>query len=83
MSDREKARRAEQSRRDRRDRERGSFTVSEWCEYRRISRGMFYKLDEKGQAPRSHFAGAKRLISDEADADWIKQRETAAEHAAA
>jgi hypothetical protein len=70
MSDREKERRAEQSRRD-----RGSFTVTEWCEYRRISRAMFYKLAEQGRAPLTHNAGAKVLISGEADAQWLAERE--------
>jgi hypothetical protein len=78
MSDREIERRAEQSRRDR---AQGSFTIGEWCEYRRISRAMFYKLAEQGLAPRSHNVGTKRLISEEADIAWVRARE--AENAAA
>jgi hypothetical protein len=46
MSDREKLRRAERHRR--------SFTVDEWCDARRISRGMFYKLRDRGLAPKTH-----------------------------
>jgi hypothetical protein len=74
MTDREKQRRAEQRR-------RGSFTIQEWCEYRRVSPSMFYKLDERGLAPESHYVGAKRLISDRADEAWVRARE--AEHTAA
>jgi hypothetical protein len=72
---RERQRRAEQSRR--------SYTIDEWCECRRISRGMFYKLDAQGKAPASYYVGAKRLISDEADADWLREREAEAESTAA
>jgi hypothetical protein len=44
-----------------------SFTIAEWCERRRISKGVFYKLAQQGRAPLTHNAGAKRLISGEAD----------------
>lgn len=80
MSDHEIERRDRQSRRDR---AQGSFTIGEWCEYRRISRAMFYKLDEQGFAPQTHNAGAKRLISDEADAAWLRAREAEQEITAA
>jgi excisionase family DNA binding protein len=76
MSEREQARRTAQSRRDRE--RNGSFTVTEWCEYRRISRAMFYKLAEQGRAPLTHHAGAKVLISAEADARWLAEREAEA-----
>ena len=71
MTERERQRRAEQSRRGR----QASYTIQEWCDRRRISRAMFYVLDAKGLAPRSHYAGARRLISDEADAEWVQARE--------
>ena len=80
MSDRESRRRAEQSRRDR---EPGSFTIGEWCDHRRLSRAMFYKLDEQGLAPRTHYVGVKRLISDEADIAWVHAREAEGEPNAA
>jgi hypothetical protein len=44
MSEREQERRAEQNHR--------SYTISEWCECRRISRAMYYKLRGQGLAPR-------------------------------
>ena len=77
MTERERQRRAEQSRRD-----QASYTLDEWCARRRISRSMFYLLDAKGLAPRSHYAGAKRLIADEADAEWVRAREAESQTAA-
>ena len=32
-----------------------------------VALAMFYKLDEQGLAPQTHYVGAKRLISGEAD----------------
>lgn len=52
-----------------------SFTILEWCAHRKLSRSMFYKLEAQGLAPRTHNIGAKRLISPDADADWLRQRE--------
>jgi hypothetical protein len=77
MSDHERERRDEQSRRDRA--QRASFTIKEWCEYRRISPAMFYKLAEQGLAPKTHNVGVKRLISDEADISWVRAREAESE----
>ena len=44
---------------------------------------MFYKLDAEGLAPRTHNVGVKRLISPQADAEWLQQREAAAKIQAA
>ena len=52
-----------------------SLTINEWCALRRVSRSMFYQLDKQGLAPRTHNAGVKRLISPQADANWLAQRE--------
>jgi hypothetical protein len=70
MSEREKRRRAEQR--------RGSYTINQWCEWRQVSRAMFYKLKMQGLAPRTHAVGKKQLISQEADADWLREREAVA-----
>jgi hypothetical protein len=40
-----------------------SFTISEWCATRKISKSMFYKLRLQGLGPRCHNAGNKLLIS--------------------
>ena len=60
-----------------------SLTIAEWCAHRRVSRSMFYKLDAEGLAPRTHNVGVKRLISPQADAEWLQQREAAAKIQAA
>jgi excisionase family DNA binding protein len=57
---------------------RGSMTVAEWCEYRRLSRSMVYKLWSEGRGPATHFVGTKRLVSSEADAAWLSEREAEA-----
>ena len=55
-----------------------SFTLTEWCTIRKVSRSKFYELDAEGKAPRSHYAGVKRLIGPEADRDWLREREAEA-----
>ena len=52
-----------------------SFTIAEWCQHRRISRGLFYKLIQQGTGPRTYVVGTRRLISTEADAEWLRARE--------
>jgi len=49
----------------------GSMTILEWCQLRRLSRSMFYKLDAQGLAPQTYSVGTRRLISAEADAAWM------------
>jgi hypothetical protein len=43
---------------------------------------MFYKMDAQGLAPKTHYAGIKRLISDQADLAWVAAREAESETAA-
>jgi hypothetical protein len=81
ISDRERERRAQQ--RAASLAQNQSYTIKEWCAKRRISKAMFYKLDGKGKGPRTHYAGTKRLISPQADADWIAEREAEAAEATA
>jgi predicted DNA-binding transcriptional regulator AlpA len=47
-----------------------AFSVDEWCELRRISKPLFYKLLGQGKAPATYRAGARRFVSDEADRAW-------------
>jgi hypothetical protein len=56
----------------------GSMTVDEWCAYRRLSRSMAYKLWAEGFGPATYYVGTKRLISSEADAAWLAEREAEA-----
>jgi hypothetical protein len=44
---------------------------------------MFYRLKTLGLAPRFHNAGTKVIISDEADREWLADREAEADSAAA
>jgi hypothetical protein len=76
MSDRERQRRERQRRAEQ---SRRSYTLAEWCEIRRISKAMFYKLDQQGLAPASYYVGSRRLITDEADAAWVCARMAEAE----
>lgn len=55
-----------------------SYTLSEWCRLRRISRSQFYILDKAGTAPKSYSIGIRRYISPNADAAWLAQREATA-----
>ena len=56
----------------------GSFTVSEWCQHRRISRAMLYKLMGEGLGPATYLVGKRRYVSPEADAAWLASREAEA-----
>lgn len=60
----------------------GSMTIAEWCAHRRVSRSMLYKMWDEGDGPASHYVGTKRLISSEADAAWLREREAANAEAA-
>lgn len=55
------------------------YTIDEWCQRRRVSRAMFYKLAKLGKAPRTYYVGTRRLISDQADAAWMRAQEAEAD----
>jgi predicted DNA-binding transcriptional regulator AlpA len=57
--------------------ERRAFTLNGFCEAHGISRAMFYKLLKAGQAPRFAKIGSKILITTEAAAEWLREREVA------
>jgi hypothetical protein len=58
--------------------ERAAYTVAEFCEAHRISKGHYYNLRKLGQAPDEVRAGERVLITIEAAARWRRQREKAA-----
>jgi predicted DNA-binding transcriptional regulator AlpA len=58
---------------------RPSFTIDNWCATRGLSRSMFYKLKSERKAPKTHYVGNKPLISPEADAEWLREREAEAQ----
>jgi hypothetical protein len=51
---------------------RKAFTIGEFCEAHRFSRGFFYKLKKLGKAPRITELEAKQIITDEDAAAWRK-----------
>jgi len=53
-----------------------SKTIQKWCDSDGFSRGFFYSLKKRKQAPRTFNAGGAVRISDEADAEWVRARES-------
>ena len=56
----------------------GSFTIAEWCEYRRVSISMYYKLKAQGKAPATLPVGRHQTITVEADGAWARERQAEA-----
>jgi hypothetical protein len=56
----------------------GSFTIREWCEHRRVSVSMYYKLKAQGKAPATLPVGRHKTITAEADAAWARDRQAEA-----
>jgi hypothetical protein len=61
----------------------GSFTIREWCEHRRVSISMYYKLKTQGKAPATLPVGRHQTITSEADAAWARDRQAASTDEAA
>lgn len=57
---------------------RKAFSIDEFCRAHGISRAFFYKIAKSGKSPRLMKVGSRRLISEEAAADWRRQMEAAA-----
>ena len=55
-----------------------AFNIREFCAAHRISESMYYKLREAGLGPREARALSKVIITQEAAAEWRRQRETTA-----
>lgn len=60
-----------------------AYSIPEFCESFRISRGTFYNLQKTGQAPRTMKIGTRVLISRDAADEWRRSREAASEKEAA
>jgi predicted DNA-binding transcriptional regulator AlpA len=58
-----------------------SFTVAEWCSLHHISRAFFYKLASQGEAPKTFKIGTATRISEQANAEWIAEREATSQAA--
>jgi excisionase family DNA binding protein len=52
-----------------------SFTIPEFCDAQKISRGYYYILARDGKAPRSFKLGRATRISEDAVREWVKARE--------
>jgi hypothetical protein len=55
-----------------------AFSIAEFCRAHRISQSMYFKMRNLGLGPREMAVGSRRLISQEAAAEWRKAREAAA-----
>ena len=57
------------------DAERAAYTVNEFCDAHRISRSKLYELWSAGMGPRFIRVGTKKIITNEAAADWRRRGE--------
>jgi predicted DNA-binding transcriptional regulator AlpA len=55
-----------------------SQTVDDFCTAHGISRGLFYQLVKRGEAPRTFKIGRVRRISEAAAIEWVAARESIA-----
>jgi predicted DNA-binding transcriptional regulator AlpA len=51
------------------------YSVAEFCQAHRISRGTFYKLLNEGHGPTTVKIGRRTLISNESAAEWRRRLE--------
>ena len=57
------------------DANRAAYTVNEFCDAHRISRSKLYELWSAGVGPRFIRVGTKKIITNEAAADWRREGE--------
>ncbi len=50
--------------------ERRGYSISEWCQAYGIGRTLFYKMRKNNKTPRITELGRRRIITNEADAEW-------------
>jgi len=55
-----------------------AYSINEFCALHGISRATYYNLKKVGKGPREMEVMGRRLISDEAGAQWRRQMEAAA-----
>jgi len=55
-----------------------AYSIRAFCEAHNLSQSMYFKLRSMGLGPREMAVGSRRLISQEAAAEWRKAREAAA-----
>ena len=60
-----------------------SFTIREFCERHRLSESQYHKLKREGRGPKTMATGSVGVrISQQADDDWVREREEEAREAA-
>ena len=52
-----------------------AFSIPEFCEAHDISASFYYKLTNQNKGPREMEAGARRMITHEAAAEWRRELE--------
>ena len=55
-----------------------AYSIGEFCEAHGICRGTLYNLWKSGDGPRYMHVGRRRLITNEAAADWRRDMENKA-----
>jgi predicted DNA-binding transcriptional regulator AlpA len=55
-----------------------SYSLEQWLALHSLSRPFWYKLVERGEAPRSFRIGRCVRISEEANTEWLRAREAIA-----
>lgn len=58
------------------------YTVSEFCRYARISEGLYFKLQRRGEGPSVARIGRRVVITHSSAQKWIAQKEMATERRA-
>ncbi len=55
-----------------------AYSINEFCALHGISRSTYYNMRKVGKAPREMTVMGRRLVSEEAGAEWRRQMEAAA-----
>lgn len=55
-----------------------AFTIAEFCDAYKISRGRFHELDQAGLAPKTYRIASRPYISLAAAQEWQQRMETGA-----
>ena len=53
----------------------GAFDIRDFCDYHKISKSHFYNLIKQNLAPKMMSVGKRKLISEEAAAEWRRAME--------
>jgi hypothetical protein len=61
---------------------RRGYSINEFCRAYGISRASFYNYKRAGIGPRIMQVGSRRIITDEAEEEWRRERERATDAAA-